>query len=144
MRVLAAIAFAPLAVVPVLALMFGPWAMAHGGWPSLLGILWPGIVVAYALVLVAGVPMHLALVRQRYTRARDYALAGLLLGAVPVAGYVILAVAFEARFELAALPRAAARNLEWGAIGVAVFGTCSAAVSFTFRAIAVGSRGLTA
>jgi hypothetical protein len=144
MRVLAAIAFAPLAVVPVLALMFGPWAMAHGGWRSLLGILWPAIIVAYALVLVVGLPMHLALVRQRYTRARDYALAGLLLGAVPVLGYVIVAVAFEARFVFAAIPRAAARNLEWGAIGIAVFGACSAAVACTFRAIAVGPRGLTA
>ena len=138
MRVLAAIAFAPLAVLPVLALMFGPWAMAHGGWRSLLGILGPAIVVAYGLVLIVGVPMHLALVRQRQTRARDYALAGLLLGTVPVLGYVIVAVAFEARFEIAAMPLAAARNLEWGAIGVAVFGACSAAVAFTFRSIALG------
>ena len=49
----------------------------------LLGILGPAIVVAWALVLVVGLPMHLALVRQRRTRARDYALAGSLLGAVP-------------------------------------------------------------
>ncbi len=46
MRVLAAIGIAPLAVLPVLTLMFGPWAMAHGGWRSLLGILGPAIVVA--------------------------------------------------------------------------------------------------
>ena len=143
MRVLTAIALAPLAVLPVLAMMFGPWAIAHGGWPSLRGILWPGIIVAYALVVVVGLPMHLVLVRQRRTRARDYALAGLLLGAAPVLGYVIVAVAFEAKFQLAAIPRAAARNLEWGAIGVAVFGVCSAAVALTFRAIAARPRGIT-
>ena len=136
MRVLAAIAIAPLAVLPILTLMFGPWAMAHGGWDSLLGVLTPAIVVAYPLVLVVGLPMHLALVRERCTRARDYALASLLLGTVPVLGYVMVAVAFEARFAVAALPRAAARNLEWGAIGVAVFGACSVAVGMTFRAIA--------
>ena len=136
MRVLAAIAIAPLAVLPILTLMFGPWAMVHGGWRSLLGILEPAIVVAYALVLVVGLPMHLALVRQRCTRARDYALAGALLGSVPVLGYVIVAVVFEAKFVIAALPRAAARNLEWGAIGVVVFGVCSAAVGLTFRTVA--------
>ncbi len=108
--------------LPVLALLFGPWAIAHGGWRSLLGILGPAIVVAYPLVLLFGLPMHLALVRQRRTRARDYALAGSLLGAVPVLGYVVVAVAFEAKFAIAAMPRAAARNLEWGAIGVVVFG----------------------
>jgi len=136
MRVLAAIAIAPLAVLPILTLMFGPWAMAHGGWRSLLGILGPAIVVAYPLVLVVGLPMHLLLVRQRRTRPRDYALASALLGTVPVLGYVIVAVAFEARFVTSALPLAAARNLEWGAIGVVVFGVCSLAVGMTFRAIA--------
>ena len=139
MRVLAAIALAPLAVLPILTLMFGPWAMAHGGWRSLLGILGPAIVVAYALVLVVGLPMHLALVRQRRTRARDYALAGLLLGAVPVLGYVVVAVVFEAQFAITASPRAAARNFEWGAIGVAVFGACSTAVALAFRAVVKAS-----
>ena len=136
MRVLAAIAIAPLAILPILALMFGPWAMARGGWRTLLGILGPAIALTYPLVLIVGLPMHLALVRERCTRARDYALAGLLFGTVPVLGYVIVAVAFEARFVIAAMPRAAARNLEWGAIGVVVFGACSAAVGITFRAIA--------
>ena len=136
MRVLAAIAIAPLAVLPVLTLMFGPWAMAHGGWRSLLGILGPAIVVAYPLMLLVGLPMHLALVRQRCTRLRDYALAGLLLGAVPVIGYVLVAVVFEAQFAIAgAFQRAAARNIEWGAIGVAVFGACSARWRLAFRAV---------
>ena len=135
MRTLAAIAIAPLAVIPVLTLAFGPWALAHGGWRSLSGILLPAIVVAYVLVILIGVPMHLALVRQGFTRVRDYALAGVLLGAVPVLGYVIVAVAFEAQFVLSAMPRAAARNLEWGAIGVAVFGACSTAVALAFRSI---------
>ena len=80
--------------------------------------------------------MHLALVRQRCTRWRDYALAGALLGAVPVLGYVLVAVAFEAKFVMAAMPRAAARNFEWGAIGVVVFGACSAAVA-TARSAAI-------
>ena len=139
MRVLAAIGIAPLAVLPLLTLMFGPWAMAHGGWRSLLGILGPAIVVAWALVLVVGLPMHLALVRQRRTRTRDYALAGSLLGAVPVLGYVVVAVVFEAQFVIPAIPRAAARNLEWGAIGVAVFGACSTAVALAFRAMVKAS-----
>src|SRR5215207_9862962 len=122
MRTLAAMVIAPLAVLPVLTLMFGPWALAHGGVRSLLGILLPAVVVAYVLMIVAGLPMHLALVRHQRARMRDYALAGLLLGAVPVVGYVIVAIMFEAQFALPAVPRAAARNLEWGAIGVVVFG----------------------
>ena len=135
-RVIAAIAIAPLAVIPVLVLMFGPWAIAHGGSRSMIGILLPAVVVSYPLVILVGLPMHFALVRQRCTRARDYALAGVLLGAVPVFGYVIVAVVFEAQFALSAIPRAAARNLEWGAIGVAVFGLCSTAVALAFRAVA--------
>jgi hypothetical protein len=138
-RLLAAIAIAPLAVVPVLIVVFGMWATAHGGWRSMAGILTPAIAVAYPLLILIGLPMHFALVRQRCTRARDYALAGLLLGAVPVLGYVIVAVIFEAQFTLAAIPRAAARNLEWGAIGVAVFGACSTAVALAFRAVAKAS-----
>ena len=134
-RTLAAIAFAPLAVIPILTLLFGPWAIAHGGWRSLSGILVPAVIVAYALVLLIGLPMHLALVGQRCTRTRDYALTGVLLGTVPVVGYVIVAVAFEAQFALSAMPHAAARNLEWGAIGVVVFGGCSTAVAIAFRAI---------
>lgn len=136
-RTLAAIAIAPLAVVPVLAVLFGPWALSHGGLRSLAGILVPAVVAAYPLVIVVGLPMHLALVRQRSTRRRDYAIAGLLLGAVPVAGYVVVAVLFEARFAVAALGRAFTRNATWGAIGVVVFGLCSAAVALAFRAIAV-------
>jgi hypothetical protein len=134
MRVLAAIAIAPLAVLPVLMVIFGPWALGHGGWRSLSGILLPALVVSYPLVVVVGLPMHLALVRQRYTRVRDYAVAGTLLGAVPVIGYVIVAVVFEAQFALSAIPRAAARNFEWSAIGMVVFGACSTAVALVFRA----------
>jgi hypothetical protein len=141
-RTLAAIAIAPLAVVPVLAVLFGPWAMAHGGTRSLAGILTPAVVVAYPMVVLFGLPMHLALVRQRCTRRRDYAIAGLLLGAVPVAGYVIVAVAFEAKFAIAAMGPAFIRNAEWGSIGVVVFGLCSATVALAFRALAFpsGSR----
>ena len=135
MRVLAAIAIAPLAVLPVLTLMFGPWAAAHGGWRSLLGILGPALVVAYPVTILIGLPIHLALVRQRCTRARDYALAGLLLGAVPVIVYAVVAMVVEAQFAPSGIQRAAARNIEWGAIGVAVFGACSAAVAMTFRAL---------
>jgi hypothetical protein len=136
MRTLAATAIAPLSVIPVLVLLFGPWALTHGGMRSLLGITSPGLVVAYPLLILFGLPMHLALVRQRCTGWRDYAVAGTLLGAVPVIGYYIVAVAFEAKFTLAAMPRAAARNFEWGAIGVLVFGACSAAMAIAFRAIA--------
>ena len=68
-RTLAAIAIAPLAVVPVLVVLFGPWAIAHGGTRSLTGISCPAIVVAYPMVVLFGLPMHLALVRQRCTRA---------------------------------------------------------------------------
>jgi len=134
MRTLAAIAIAPLAVVPVLAVLFGPWAIAHGGTRSLTGILVPAVVVAYPMVVLFGLPMHLALVRQRYTRWRDYLIAGVLLGAVPVAGYVLVAVGFEAKFAIAAMGPALVRNAEWGAIGVVVFGLCSAAVALAFRA----------
>ena len=133
-QTLAAIALAPLAVVPVLIVLFGPWALAHGGWPSLRGILLPAIIVAYPLTILVGLPMHLALVHQRCTRARDYAIAGALLGAVPVIGYVIVAVVFEAKFVLAAMPRATMRNAEWGWLGVVVFGACSTAVALAFRA----------
>ena len=133
-RTLAAIAIAPLAVVPVLAAVFGPWALAHGGARSLAGILGPAVIVAYPMMILFGLPMHLALVHQRCTRWRDYAIAGVLLGAVPVAGYVIVAVAFEAKFAIAAMGPAFIRNAEWGAIGVVVFGLCSTAVATAFRA----------
>ena len=143
-RTLAALALAPLAVIPVLTLMFGPWAFAHGGWRSLSGILLPGIVVSYAVTLLVGLPLHLALVRQRVTRLRDYATVGVLLGAVPVIGYLMVAIAFEAGFAGAAIPRAAVRNLEWGAIGVVVFAASSAAIAVAFRAVALRPDGLTA
>lgn len=136
-RTLAAIAAAPLAVVPVLAVLFGPWALAYGGAGALIGIITPAVVVAYPMVVMFGLPMHLALVHQRCTRWRDYMLTGVLLGAIPVIGYVLVAVAFEAQFEIAAMGRALIRNAEWGAIGVAVFGLCSAAVAMAFRAIAL-------
>jgi hypothetical protein len=135
MRVLAAIAIAPLAVLPVLMLMFGPWAMAYAGWGSLLGILGPALVVAYPLTFLVGLPIHLALVRQRCTRLRDYATAGLLLGAVPVIGYAIVAMVVEAQWAPSGIQRAAGRNIEWGGIGVVVFGACSAAVAMAFRAV---------
>ena len=137
MRTLAAVAIAPLAVIPVLVVLFGPWAIAHGGTRSLIGIVVPAIVVAYPMVVLFGLPMHLALVRAGCTRPRNYAITGVLLGAVPVAGYVVVAVAFEAKFALAAMGPAFVRNAEWGAIGVVVFGLCSAAVASMFRAIAL-------
>jgi len=136
MRTIGAIVVAPLAVIPILAVMFGPWALAHGGARSLAGIVVPGVLAAYPLLILFGLPMHLALTRQGCVRARDYAVAGALLGAVPVIGYVIVAVMFEANFALAAMPVAFARNFEWGAIGVLVFGLCSTAVALTFRATA--------
>ena len=137
MRTLAAIAIAPLAVVPVLTVLFGPWTIAHGGARSYLGIVGPALFVSYIMVLIAGLPMHWALAWQRRTRVRDYAIAGALLGAVPVIGYVIVAVAFEARFAVSAMPRALARNLEWGAIGVLVFGICAMTIAIAFRSIAI-------
>jgi hypothetical protein len=136
-RTLAAVVTAPLAVVPVLAVLFGPWAFTHGGVRSLAGILMPAAVVAYPMVLLFGLPMHLALVRQGLTRRRDYAITGALLGAVPVAVYVVVAVLFEAKFALPAMAPALVRNFAWGAIGVVVFGLSSAAVAIVFRAIAI-------
>lgn len=62
------------------------------------------------MVLIAGLPMHWALTWQQRTRVRDYAIAGALLGAVPVIGYVIVAVAFEAKFAVSAMSRAFSRN----------------------------------
>jgi hypothetical protein len=144
MRMLAAIAIAPLAVIPVLVVLFGPWAIAHGGTRSLSGIVVPAMIVAYPMLLLFGLPMHLALVRAGYTRPRDYAITGVLLGAVPVAGYVVVAVAFEAKFAIAAMGPAFVRNAEWGAIGVVVFGLCSAAVAIAFRAIVLRPDRLTA
>ena len=139
MRTLAAIAIAPLAVIPVLIVLFGPGVLFRGGGRAMLGIVAPAVAIAYPLVILFGLPMHLALVRERLTRRRDYALTGMLLGAVPVAGYVLVAVAFEARFALAAMGPALVRNAEWGAIGIVVFGSCSAAVALAFRAIARAS-----
>ena len=141
-RTLAAIAIAPMAVVPVLAALFGPWALTSGGTRTLMGILGPALVVAYPATILFGLPMHLALVRQRCTRWRDYAITGALLGAVPVAGYVLVAVMFDAKFEIAAIGSTLAKNATWGAIGVLVFGLCSAAVAIAFRATAFpsGSR----
>lgn len=138
-RTLAAILIAPLAVVPVLAIMFGPWALSRAGLAGLMGIIGPAVVVAYPLVILFGLPMHAALVRQRCTRWAHYALTGALLGAVPVVGYCLVAIGFEAKFELAAMGSAVARNIEWGAIGVVVFGACSTAVALAFRAIALGA-----
>jgi len=140
MRTVAAIALAPLAIVPVLAIAFGPWAVAHGGTRSLAGILLPALILAYPLVVLAGVPMHMALVRHRYTRVADYAVTGALLGAVPVIGYLLVAIAFEAKFTPREIPHATARNLEWGGIGVLVFAACSTAVAMAFRAIARAGR----
>ncbi len=134
-RTLAAIAIAPLAVVPMLVVLFGPWALAHGGTRSLTGILVPAVIVAYPIVMLFGLPMHLALVRASCTRRRDYAIAGALLGAVPVADYVLVAVADEAKYAIAAMGPALIRNAEWGAIGVVVFGLCSVAIAVAFRAI---------
>jgi hypothetical protein len=136
-RVVTAVAVAPLAVVPILTVLFGPWAIGHGGLPTFAGIIWPALVVAYPMVVLFGLPMHLALVRQRATAWRHYAIVGALLGAVPVIGYVIVAIVFEAKFALSAMGAATARNFEWGAIGVVVFGLCSAAIATTFRAIAI-------
>jgi len=98
--------------------------------------------VAYPATIFFGLPMHLALVRQHCTRWRDYALTGMLLGAVPVAGYVLVAVMFDAKFEIAAMGSTFAKNATWGTIGVMVFGLCSAAVAIAFRATASpsGSR----
>ena len=136
MTTLAAIAIAPLAAVPVLARCLGPGLL-----PTVASapgrIVGPALVVAYPMVMLFGLPMHLALVHQRCTRWRDYAIAGILLGAVPVTGYYFVAVVFEAQFVPAAIPSAAVRNLEWGAIGVGVFGLCSAAIAITFRMIAI-------
>jgi hypothetical protein len=87
--------------------------------------------------------MHLALIRAGCTRWRDYAITGALLGAVPVAGYVVVAVAFEAKFAIASMGSAFVRNGEWGAIGVVVFGLCSAAVAIAFRAMAIRRDPLT-
>jgi hypothetical protein len=137
MRTLAAILIAPLAVVPVLAIVFGPWAITRGGLPGLAGIIVPAVAVAYPLLLLFGLPVHAALVQQRCTRRAHYAIAGGLLGAVPVVGYCLVAIAFEAKFQPAAMGSALVRNLEWGAIGVAVFGACSTAVALVFRAIAL-------
>jgi hypothetical protein len=143
MRTLAAIAIAPLAVIPVLVVLFGPWALSHGGMRSLAGIIMPAVVVAYPMVILFGLPMHLALVRQRCTRRRDYAITGTLLGTVPVAGYVVVAVAFEAKFVLSAMGTALIRNATWGMIGVMVFGLCSTAVAMAFRAITIRRDNLT-
>ncbi len=140
MPTLAAIAIAPLAIIPILVLPFGPWAISNGGMRSLLGIVGPALVLAYALVVLFGVPMHLALVRARCTRLRDYAIAGGLLGSVPIIGYVIVAVAFEAKFVLSAMSAALLRNLEWGAIGVLVFGLCGTTIAIAFRSIAGTTR----
>ena len=134
MRTLAAIAIAPLAVIPILLLLFGPWAFSNGGLRTFTGIVGPALVVAYPLVILFGVPMHLALVRARYTRSRDYAIAGALLGGVPIIGYVLVAMAFEARFAPSAMGAALWRNLEWGAIGVLVFGLCGTAIAVAYRA----------
>ena len=134
-RTLAALVIAPLAVVPVLAALFGPWALGSGGMRTLMGILGPALVVAYPATILFGLPMHLALVQQRCTRWRDYAITGALLGAIPVAGYVLVAVIFDAKFQIAAMGSTLAKNATWGTIGVLVFGSCSIAIALAFRAI---------
>jgi len=142
-RTLAAIAIAPMAVVPVLATLFGTWAITTGGMPTLMGILGPALVVAYPATILFGLPMHLALVHQRCIKWRDYAITGALLGSVPVAGYVIVAVLFDAKFDIAAIGPTLAKNATWGAIGVLVFGACSTAVAIAFRAIVIRPDNLT-
>lgn len=145
-RLLAAIAVSPLASVPVLTVLFGPWAIGHGGLRSLAGIVGPALIVAYPLVLLCGLPMHFALVRQGATAWRHYAIVGALLGTVPVIGYVLVAVAFEAKFVMSLMGTALARNYQWGAIGVVVFGLCSTAIAVAFWAavfLRPETRGLT-
>ena len=139
MRTVAAALVAPLAVIPVLLVLFGPWALAHGGARTLSGILEPAVLLAYPLLILFGLPLHFALAQQRLTRPRHYAVAGLLAGALPMIGYLIVAVLFEAKFALAGIPMALARNIEWGVIGALVFGLCSSAVAVAFRATAFPS-----
>jgi hypothetical protein len=141
MRTVLAVAISPLAVIPVLLLLFGPWVIGRWDLRSLTGTLLPAVIVAYPSVILFGLPMHFALVRQRCTAWRHYAIVGALLGAVPVIGYCLVAILFEARFEIGRLAEATMRNLEWGAIGVVVFGACSAAVAIAFRAVAFRRPG---
>ena len=56
----------------------------------------------------------------------------------------MVAVAFDANFEVVKLWPTLAQNATWGAIGVVVFGVCSAAVAIAFRAIAIRRDGLAA
>lgn len=134
-RLLTAFLVAPFAVVPVLAVLFLPWALSRGGAGGLLGILLPAVIAAYPLLLIFGLPIHALLARQHWTRRRDYAVAGAVLGAGPVIGYCLIAMAFEANFSAAQAWRAVLRNAEWGAIGAVVFGSCATAVAITFHAI---------
>jgi hypothetical protein len=136
-RLLAGVLVAPLAAAPVIALIFGWWAWTHGGLATLGSITWQTLAVTYPAIVFFGLPVHLALDRQRYRRFAHYVTAGALLGALPVIGYTVVAIAFEAKFAISAIGRATVRNLEWGAIGVLVFGAVSAAVAAAFWLVAV-------
>jgi hypothetical protein len=144
LRVVLGVLAAPLAAAPVIALIFGAWSLANGGVATLASIVLQTLAVAYPATVLFGLPVHLALVRQGYRRATHYATAGALLGALPVIAYTVVAIAFEAKFALSAMGRAAGRNLEWGAIGVLVFGAVTAAVAAAFWWVAVRTANATA
>lgn len=136
-RLLAGVLVAPLASAPVIALIFWRWASTHGGPTAFFPIVLQTLAVTYPAMVLFGLPIHLALARQRYRRWSHYAMAGALTGSVPVVGYCLVAIVFEAKFAVAGLSSATMRNAAWGGIGVVVFGAVTTAVAVAFWQVAV-------
>jgi hypothetical protein len=137
LRSLFAVLLAPLAAVPVLAVLYGPWVVGDAGLGGLMPVAIGTLLVAYPTTILFGIPVHVILRRYRCTTLADYAAAGALLGGLPVVGYCIVAIVFEAKFAPGGIWQATVRNVEWGAIGTVVFAAGSAAVGASFWWMAV-------
>lgn len=135
-RLLPAAALAPLAVVPVLAVLYGPWAITAAGLSSLISVVVAALFVSYPATVLFGIPVHVILEKQRWRRLSDYVTTGALLGGFPVVVYCLVAIVVDAKFVPSGLWTATVRNAEWGAIGTVVFALSSAAVAAVFWRIA--------
>jgi hypothetical protein len=110
---------------------------------TLASLVLPALAVTYPAMVLFGLPIHFALARQGYRRLSHYLVAGGLTGTVPVIGYCVVAIVFEAKFAVAGLWSATLRNAAWGGIGVVVFGAATAAVAAAFWWVAVQTAAAT-
>lgn len=126
-----AVVIAPLAVVPVLAVLSVP------RFDGLVQLVTGALLISYPAMILFGVPAHAVLRQSRYTSRFDYMLLGALLGGLSIAGYCVVAIAFDSHFSMDRLWWSITQNARWGAVGTLYFAACSAAVAAAFWYVAV-------